>query len=97
MDYTACIEQEYGFCGTEYYQELETGSFSLTNSTDLHHNPQDTGAVEGAKHGEACVADYLLIPGGHCKVKIGKLCIKVVVVFSLFLSSLSEFIINLIQ
>jgi len=66
LDYTACIEQEYGFCGTEFYQELETGSFSLTNSTDLSNNPQDS-SVEGAKHGEACVADYLLIPGGHCK------------------------------
>ena len=23
LDYIACIEQEYGFCGTEYYQALE--------------------------------------------------------------------------
>ena len=47
---------------------METGSFSLTNTTDLHHSAQDV--VEGAKHGEACIADYLLIPGGHCKVSI---------------------------
>jgi len=66
LDYTTCIEQEYGFCGTEFYQELETGSFSLTNKTDLQGSSQDS-AVEGAKHGEACRADYLLIPGGHCK------------------------------
>ena len=68
LDYTACIEQEYGFCGTEFYQEMEVGSFSLTNTTDLQHNSQDA-VVEGAKHGEACIADYLLIPGGHCKVR----------------------------
>ena len=68
LDYTTCIEQEYGFCGTEFYQELETGSFSLTNKTDLQSSSQDS-AVEGAKHGEACRADYLLIPGGHCKVR----------------------------
>ena len=41
LDYTACIEQEYGFCGTEYYQEREPGSFSLTNKTDLMENWQD--------------------------------------------------------
>ena len=64
---TKLTEQEYGFCGTEFYQELETGSFSLTNTTDLQSNPQEA-VVEGANHGEACVADYLLIPGGHCKV-----------------------------
>ena len=39
-----------------------------TNTTDLQHNSQDA-VVEGAKHGEACIADYLLIPGGHCKVR----------------------------
>jgi hypothetical protein len=22
MDYTACIEEEYGFCGMEYYQVI---------------------------------------------------------------------------
>ena len=22
LDYTVCIEQEYGFCGTEYYQVI---------------------------------------------------------------------------
>ena len=25
--------------------------------------------IEGARNGDACHADYLLIPGGHCKVK----------------------------
>ena len=67
LDYTVCIDQEYGFCGTEFYQELEPGSFSLTNKTDLTSNYQDQ-SVEGARNGAACTADYLLIPGGHCKV-----------------------------
>ena len=40
LDYTVCIDQEYGFCGTEFYQELEPGSFSLTNKTDLAENFQ---------------------------------------------------------
>ena len=40
LDYTICIDQEYGFCGTEFYQEIETGSFSLTNKTDLSGNFQ---------------------------------------------------------
>ena len=67
LDYTVCIDQEYGFCGTEFYQELEPGSFSLTNKTDLAENFQDLN-VEGARNGASCHADYLLIPGGHCKV-----------------------------
>jgi len=66
LDYTVCIDQEYGFCGTEFYQELEPGSFSLTNKTDLAENFQDLN-VEGARNGASCHADYLLIPGGHCK------------------------------
>ena len=66
LDYTACIEQEYGFCGTEYYQALEPGSFTLSNSTDLNENFQDP-VVEGARSGDACNSDYLLLPGGHCK------------------------------
>ena len=40
LDYTVRIDQEYGFCGTEFYQELEPGSFSLTNKTDLAENFQ---------------------------------------------------------
>ena len=67
LDYTVCIDQEYGFCGAEFYQELEPGSFSLTNKTDLEENFQDIN-VEGARNGDSCNADYLLIPGGHCKV-----------------------------
>ena len=86
LDYTVCIDQEYGFCGTEFYQELEPGSFSMTNKTELSDNfqvwkcteikawvyifivLQDVN-IEGARNGDACHADYLLIPGGHCKVK----------------------------
>jgi len=66
LDYTVCIEQEYGFCGTEYYQALETGSFTLSNSTNLSENFQDP-SVTGDVHGASCAADYLLLPGGHCK------------------------------
>lgn len=66
LDYTVCIEQEYGFCGTEYYQALEPGSFSMSNSTDLFENFQDN-AVSGDKHGTGCDSDYVLLPGGHCK------------------------------
>jgi len=66
LDYTVCIDQEYGFCGTEFYQELEPGSFSMTNKTELSDNFQDVN-IEGARNGDACHADYLLIPGGHCK------------------------------
>ena len=44
LDYTVCIDQEYGFCGTEFYQELEPGSFSLTNKTDLAENFQVRGS-----------------------------------------------------
>ena len=69
LDYTVCIDQEYGFCGAEFYQELEPGSFSLTNKTDLEENFQDIN-VEGARNGDSCNADYLLIPGGHCKVSL---------------------------
>jgi len=66
LDYAACIEQEYGFCGTEYYQALEPGSFSLSNSTNLNENFQDS-VVDGARTGDSCSSDYLLLPGGHCK------------------------------
>jgi len=66
LDYTICIDQEYGFCGTEFYQEIETGSFSLTNKTDLSGNFQEE-RIEGARNGDSCFSDYLLIPGGHCK------------------------------
>jgi len=66
LDYTACIEQEYGFCGTEYYQAMEPGSFTLSNATDINENFQDK-VVDGAKSGEACNSDYILLPGGHCK------------------------------
>merc|ERR1712107_427745 len=60
------IEQEYGFCGTEYYQALEPGSFTLSNSTNLSENFQDS-SVSGDQHGAECNADYLMLPGGHCK------------------------------
>jgi len=66
LDYTVCIEQEYGFCGTEYYQAQEPGSFSMTNSTNLNENFQDPNA-DGADNGSNCKADYILLPGGHCK------------------------------
>lgn len=36
LDYTICIEQEYGFCGMEYSEAPnEIGAFSLTNKTEL--------------------------------------------------------------
>merc|ERR1711935_172519 len=66
MDYTVCIEQEYGFCGTEYYQAMEPGSFTLTNATNLEENLQDP-VVTGDEHGASCNSDYILLPGGHCK------------------------------
>ena len=66
LDYATCIEQEYGFCGTEFYQALEPGSFTLSNSTNLNENFQDP-VVEGARTGDTCNSDYLLLPGGHCK------------------------------
>jgi len=66
MDYTICIEQEYGFCGTEYYQAMEIGSFSLTNTTDLKQSSYDE-RIYGSSNGGHCSSDYLLIPGGHCK------------------------------
>jgi len=66
LDYTVCIEQEYGFCGTEYYQALEPGSFTMSNSTNLDENFQDA-SVSGDLHGAECKADYLMLPGGHCK------------------------------
>merc|ERR1711973_326253 len=66
LDYTVCIQQEYGFCGTEYYQASEPGSFTLTNSTDLNENFQNMNA-EGSDNGSSCNADYILLPGGHCK------------------------------
>ena len=66
LDYSVCLQQEYGFCGTEYYQAAELGSFSLSNTTNLDENFQDT-TVDGADNGSSCKADYILIPGGHCK------------------------------
>jgi len=66
LDYTVCIEQEYGFCGTEYYQAQEPGSFSLTNTTNIMDNFQDP-AAPGSETGSSCNADYILLPGGHCK------------------------------
>ena len=66
LDYTVCIEQKYGFCGTEYYQALEPGSFSMSNATNLSENFQDS-SISGDLHGAGCGADYLLLPGGHCK------------------------------
>ena len=36
LDYTICIEEEYGFCGIKYMSiPDEVGSFSLTNKTEL--------------------------------------------------------------
>jgi hypothetical protein len=66
LDYTVCIEQEYGFCGTEYYQAMEIGSFSLTNTTDLSESSYDE-RIYGSANGAHCSSDYLIIPGGHCK------------------------------
>ncbi len=31
MDYTACIEEEYGFCGMEYYQVICVNIFIRKN------------------------------------------------------------------
>jgi len=66
LDYTVCIEQEYGFCGTEYYQAMEIGSFSMTNTTELTESSYDE-SIYGSKTGVQCSSDYLLLPGGHCK------------------------------
>lgn len=66
MDYTVCIQQEYGFCATEYYQAPEPGSFTLTNTTNLEENFQNQMA-EGSDNGSSCNADYILLPGGYCK------------------------------
>ena len=66
LDYTACIEQKYGFCSTEYYQAFEPGSFTLSNSTDVNENFQVL-VVEVARSGDNCNSDYLLLPGGHGK------------------------------
>jgi hypothetical protein len=54
------------FCGTEYYAAMEPASFTLSNTTDLHMDPQDV-VSPGSDNGAACSADYLLLPGGHCK------------------------------
>jgi hypothetical protein len=66
LDYSACIEQEHVFCGTEHYQALEPRSCKLSNSTNLNENLQDP-VVEGARSGDNCNSDYLLLPGGHCR------------------------------
>ena len=47
LDYSICIQEEYGFCGIEYYPEKdELGSFSMTNKTELfidEENKSHTG------------------------------------------------------
>jgi len=71
LDYSICIEEEYGFCGIKYMAiPDEVGSFSLTNKTEL----QAEGAYgemrsnSGASNGdERCFTDYLVLPGGHCE------------------------------
>lgn len=71
LDYSICIEEEYGFCGIEYTSlPDEVGSFSMTNKTEMV--PEEAygefRANSGASNGdERCFTDYLVLPGGHCK------------------------------
>ncbi len=72
LDYSICIEEEYGFCGIEYMSIAEElGSFSLTNKTEMV--PEEAYGDQwrsnsGASNGdERCFTDYIVMPGGHCK------------------------------
>ena len=72
LDYSICIEEEYGFCGIKYMSlPDEVGSFSLTNKTEMV--PEEAYGDEfrqnsGASNGdERCFTDYLVMPGGTKK------------------------------
>jgi hypothetical protein len=49
LDYSICVEQQYGFCGVEYSaaDPAEIGPFSLSNTTKTNSNIDDEFGVGG--------------------------------------------------
>jgi len=72
LDYSICVEQQYGFCGVEYSaaDPAEIGPFSLSNTTKISTSIEDEFGSGGAASGDKnCLTDYLILHGGHCKVR----------------------------
>jgi hypothetical protein len=58
LDYSICIEEEYGFCGIEYIPSPhEIGSFSMTNKTEIgrDNDDEDLGLNTGYILHKQCV------------------------------------------
>ncbi len=49
LDYSVCVEQQYGFCGVEYSaaDPAEIGPFSLSNTTNTNTNIENVSAGGG--------------------------------------------------
>ena len=49
LDYSVCVEQQYGFCGVEYSSAdpTEIGPFSLSNKTKTNNGEEDEVGTGG--------------------------------------------------